>query len=138
MELMAGARGWFVACALGIGASVVSAVRGEPTESAVDMWATVRGAASGAMEGEHKSITGFVTGVASVGSAGRGEPMGSSVGMWASVLEAASRGVEGRHKSMAGLRPVGLWLLMGSPERERVVLGAGSQSCCCSWCTMGE
>ena len=86
---------------------MVSAGRGEPTGSAVDTWATVRGAASGGLEGEHRSITGFVTGVASVGSAGRGEPMGSSVGMWATVLGAASRGVEGRHKSMTGCAPCG-------------------------------
>ena len=76
-----------------------------PTESAVDMWAIVCGVALGDLEGEHKSLTGFVTGVASVGSAGRGGPMGSSVGMLASVLEAASGGVEGRHKSMTGCAP---------------------------------
>ena len=101
MELRAGAGGWFVAGALGMGASMVSAGRGEPTGSAVDTWATVHGASSGDMEGEHKSITGFMTCVASVGSAG-GEPMVSSVGIWVTVLEAASRGVEGRHRSMIG------------------------------------
>ena len=86
MELRAGARGWVVAGTLGIGASMASAGRGEPTESAVDMWATVRGAALGGLEGEHKSITGFVTNVAS-------------------VLEAAFGGVEDRHKSMTGCAP---------------------------------
>ena len=60
MELMAGARDVFVACTVGIGASLGSAGRGEPTESAVDMWATVRGASSGSLEGEHRSITGCV------------------------------------------------------------------------------
>ena len=136
MELMAGAGGWFVACALGMGASVVSAGRGEPTGSAVDTWATVRGAASGGMEGEHKSTTGFVTCVASVGSAG-GEPMGSSVGMWATVLEAASRGVEGRHKSITGCAPCRPMASGGFAGEGRVVLGAGSQGGCCSWRTMG-
>ena len=71
-----------------------------PTESTVDMWAIVCGVALGGLEGEHKSMTGFGTGVASVGSAGRGGLMGSSVGMLASVLEAVSWGAEGRHKSM--------------------------------------
>ena len=101
MELRAGAGGWLVAGALGMGASMVSAGRGEPTGSAVDTWATVYGASSEGMGGEHKSITGFMTCVASVGSAG-GEPMVSSVGIWATVLEAASRDVEGRHRLMTG------------------------------------
>ena len=57
MELMAGARGWFVACTLGIGASVGSAGRGEPIESSVGMWATVLGAASRGVEGRHQSMS---------------------------------------------------------------------------------
>ena len=61
MEMMAGARDWFVACTVGIGASLGSAGRGESTESAVGMWATVREASSGGVEGEHKSITGCVS-----------------------------------------------------------------------------
>ena len=60
MELMAGARDVFVACTVGIGAFMGSAGRGEPIESVVDMWATVRGAASGGVEGKHRSITGCV------------------------------------------------------------------------------
>ena len=83
---MAGARDVFVACTVGIEAFLGSAGGGEPTVSVVDIWATVRGASSGGLEGEHRSITGFVTNVAS-------------------VLEAASGGVEGRHKSMTGCAP---------------------------------
>ena len=102
MELRAGARGWVVACTLGIGASLVSARRGVPTESTVDMWAIVCGVALGGLEGEHKSMTGFVAGVASVGS------MGSSVGRLASVLEAVSWGAGGRRRSMRVCVPSGL------------------------------
>ena len=58
---MAGARDGFVACTVGIGASLGSAGRGESTESAVGMWATVRGASSGCVEGERKSITDCVS-----------------------------------------------------------------------------
>ena len=61
MELMAGARDVFVTCIAGIGSSLGSAGGDEPTESAVDIWATVREASSGGVEGEHKSITGCVT-----------------------------------------------------------------------------
>ena len=65
-----------------------------PAGSAVDEWAVLCGVAFEGLGGEHKSMTGFVAGVASVGS------MGSSVGMLASALEAVSWGAEGRHKSM--------------------------------------
>ena len=53
-----GARGWFVACTLGRGASVGSVVRGDPLGSSVGMWATILGAASRGVEGRHKSVTG--------------------------------------------------------------------------------
>ena len=86
MELRAGARGWVVACTLGIGASLVLVRRGVPTESAVDMWAIVCGVALGDLEGEHKSMTGFVTGVASVGSAGRGDQWGHLWVCWLPYL----------------------------------------------------
>ena len=48
----------------------------------------------GGLGGEHTSMSGVGTGVASVRS------MGSPVGMLASVLKAVSRGAEGRHRSM--------------------------------------
>ena len=116
-----------MAGALGMGASVVTAGRGEPIGSAVDTWAIVHGASSGGLEGEHKLITGFMTCVASVGSAG-GEPMVSSVGIWGAVLEAASRGVEGRHRSMTGWAPCG-------PMASGVF--AGEEACHAGYCESG-
>ena len=50
-----------VACIVGIGAFLGSAGRGEPAVTAVDMWATVLGASSGGVEGEHRLMTGWVT-----------------------------------------------------------------------------
>ena len=50
---MAGASDVVVASTVGIGLSSGSAGRGVPTGAAVGMWAAVRGASSGSVEGEH-------------------------------------------------------------------------------------